>query len=75
MPSGRTKLGVVAWGNGGCSDDAASSRFHLLEIASHGYLVLASGRILERSGRAAAGAASGDRHKVSSRRRARRYRI
>ena len=56
---GRTKLGVVAWGNGGCSDDAASSRFHLLEIASHGYLVLASGRILERSGRAAAGAASG----------------
>ena len=28
---GRTKLGVVAWGNGGCSDDAASSRFHLLE--------------------------------------------
>ena len=42
---GRTKLGVVAWGNGGCSDDAASSRFHLLEIASHGYLVLASGRI------------------------------
>jgi hypothetical protein len=43
---GRTKLGVVAWGNGGCSDDGASSRFHLLEIASHGYLVIASGRIL-----------------------------
>jgi hypothetical protein len=47
---GRTKLGVVAWGNGGCSDDAASSRFHLLEIASHGYLVLASGRILSGPG-------------------------
>ena len=47
---GRQKLGVVAWGNGGCSNDAASSRFHLLEIASHGYLVLASGRILSGPG-------------------------
>jgi hypothetical protein len=58
---GRTKLGVVAWGNGGCSDDGASSRFHLLEIASHGYLVIAN-RVQRR-------------HKVNSRRRARRYRI
>jgi len=40
----------VAWGNGGCSDDGASSRFHLLEIASHGYLVIASGRILSGPG-------------------------
>jgi hypothetical protein len=47
---GDTKLGVVAWGNGGCSDDGASSRFHLLEIASHGYLVIASGRILSGPG-------------------------
>jgi len=47
---GQTKLGVVAWGNGGCSDDAASSRFHLLEIASHGYLVIASGGILSGPG-------------------------
>jgi hypothetical protein len=47
---GSTKLGVVAWGNGGCSDDAASSRFHLLELASHGYLVIASGRILSGPG-------------------------
>lgn len=47
---GRTKLGVVAWGNGGCSDDGASSRFHLLEIASHGYLVIASGSILSGPG-------------------------
>src|SRR4051812_4177653 len=38
---GAIKLGVVAWGNGGCSDDGASSRLHLLEIASHGYLVIA----------------------------------
>jgi len=47
---GNTKLGVVAWGNGGCSEDGASSRFHLLEIASHGYLVIASGRILSGPG-------------------------
>ena len=47
---GRQKLGVVAWGHGGCSDDAASPRFHLLELASHGYLVIASGRILSGPG-------------------------
>jgi hypothetical protein len=47
---GSARLGVVAWGNGGCSDDGASSRFHLLEIASHGYLVIASGRILSGPG-------------------------
>ena len=46
---------VDLWGaahtiNGGCSDDGASSRFHLLEIASHGYLVIASGRILSGPG-------------------------
>src|SRR5688572_24838750 len=51
---GNEKLGVVAWGNGGCSDDGASSRFHLLEIASHGYLVIASGRILSGPGAAPA---------------------
>jgi dienelactone hydrolase len=42
---GNLKLGVVAWGNGGCSDDGASARNHLLELASHGYLVIAAGRI------------------------------
>jgi hypothetical protein len=47
---GAQKLGVVTWGNGGCSDDAASARFHLLELASHGYLVIASGRILSGPG-------------------------
>jgi hypothetical protein len=47
---GAVKLGVVAWGNGGCSEDGASSRFHLLEIASHGYLVIATGRILSGPG-------------------------
>jgi hypothetical protein len=47
---GKLKLGVVAWGNGGCSDDGASLRLHLLELASHGYLVIASGRILSGPG-------------------------
>jgi hypothetical protein len=38
------KLGVFAWGNGGCADDGASSRQHLAEIASYGYLVIAPGQ-------------------------------
>jgi dienelactone hydrolase len=42
---GTTKLGVYIFGNGGCTDDAASARLHLLEIASHGYLAIAPGRI------------------------------
>ena len=42
---GTTRLGVYIFGNGACSDDAASSRLHLLEVASHGYLVIAPGRI------------------------------
>lgn len=47
---GDLKLGVVAWGNGGCSTDGASTRFHLLELASHGYLVIANGKILSGPG-------------------------
>jgi pimeloyl-ACP methyl ester carboxylesterase len=42
---GSTKLGVYLFGNGACSDDGASARLHLLEIASHGYVAIASGRI------------------------------
>ncbi len=42
---GRAKLGIYVFGNGGCSADGTSSRNHLLEIASHGYLVIASGTI------------------------------
>jgi hypothetical protein len=38
------KLGVFAWGNGACVDDGASSRQHLAEIASYGYLVIAPGK-------------------------------
>ena len=41
---GSRKLGVLIWGNGGCSNDGASARAHLAEIASHGYLVVAPGR-------------------------------
>jgi hypothetical protein len=51
---GSQKLGIVAWGNGGCVDDGAGQRFHLLEIASHGYLVIASGRIYSGPGAQAA---------------------
>jgi hypothetical protein len=42
---GQEKLGVLAWGNGGCAADGAGGRFHLSEIASHGYLAIASGTI------------------------------
>jgi hypothetical protein len=47
---GREKLGVLAWGNGGCAADGAGGRFHLSEIASHGYLAIASGTILSGPG-------------------------
>jgi hypothetical protein len=39
------QLGLYVFGNGACSDDGASSRMHLLEIASHGYVAIALGRI------------------------------
>jgi dienelactone hydrolase len=42
---GSRRLGVYIFGNGACSNDGASSRLHLLEIASHGYLAIAPGRI------------------------------
>lgn len=42
---GSTRLGVYLFGNGACVDDGASSRLHLLEVASHGYLAIAPGRI------------------------------
>jgi hypothetical protein len=47
---GKEKLGVLAWGNGGCAADGAGGRFHLAEIASHGYLAIASGTILSGPG-------------------------
>ncbi len=39
------KLGVYIWGNGGCGYDGTSARFHLIEIASHGYVAMAPGEI------------------------------
>jgi hypothetical protein len=63
---GNSKLGIYAFGNGGCSDDAASARQHLLEIASHGYLAIAPGRIysgpgaIERPDNAGSGGPGGD---------------
>jgi dienelactone hydrolase len=47
---GRRKLPILVWGNGGCSDDGASARHHLAQIASHGYLAIAPGRILSGPG-------------------------
>ncbi len=42
-PFGGGKLPVVVWGNGACADDGTAHRFHLAEIASYGYLVVAAG--------------------------------
>jgi len=42
---GMEKLPILAWGNGACSADGNSFRYFLTEIASHGYLAIASGPI------------------------------
>ncbi len=47
---GTLKMPVYIFGNGACSDDGSSQRQHLLEIASHGYLVIALGRICSGAG-------------------------
>lgn len=39
------KMPIYVFGNGACTEDGASSRQHLLEVASHGYLVMAPGGI------------------------------
>ena len=41
------KLPIVVWGNGGCSTLGNSARNFLTEIASHGFLVVATGTIGE----------------------------
>jgi hypothetical protein len=48
---GQTRLGIYAFGNGACSDDAASARQHLLQIASYGYIAIAPGGIYSGPGR------------------------
>jgi hypothetical protein len=42
---GSAKLPIMAWGNGACSANGNSFRVFLTEIASHGYLIIASGPI------------------------------
>jgi hypothetical protein len=51
---GDTKLGLYVFGNGGCSNDGASARLHLLNVASHGYLAIAPGGIYNGPGKTAA---------------------
>lgn len=41
---GTNGLGVFVWGNGACAADGTSTRFHLSQIASYGYLVITPGR-------------------------------
>jgi len=48
---GDTKLGLYVFGNGGCSNDGASARLHLLNVASHGYLAIAPGGIYNGPGK------------------------
>ena len=46
MPSGAAgtaKFPVLVWGNGGCSGDGLSNQQLLQQIASYGYLAIASG--------------------------------
>jgi hypothetical protein len=42
--TGSTKLPVLVWGNGGCGGDGASNAKFLGQVASYGYLVIASGK-------------------------------
>jgi hypothetical protein len=47
---GSRKMPIYVFGNGACSEDGASSRQHLLDIASYGYLALAPGEIFSGPG-------------------------
>ena len=51
---GGAKLGLYVFGNGGCSNDGASARLHLLNVASHGYIAIAPGGIYNGPGKTAA---------------------
>ena len=57
---GDTKLGLYVFGNGGCSNDGASARLHLLNVASHGYLAIAPGGIYNGPGKTEAPARPAD---------------
>lgn len=41
----KSKLPIVAWGNGACTNIGNRFRYYLTEIASHGYLIIATGPI------------------------------
>jgi dienelactone hydrolase len=67
--AGRRKLGVYIWGNGGCSGDSVrEARFHLTEIASHGYVAIAPGKLL--SGPRAPKMSDQEREKIGGENRA-----
>ena len=53
----------LAWGNGGCAADGGGGRFHLAEIASHGYIAIASGTI--QSGPGAPPPSAGDKPRAA----------
>ena len=42
---GEGELGLYLFGNGACSADGTSSKHHLIEIASHGFIAIAPGTI------------------------------
>jgi dienelactone hydrolase len=41
----KAKLPIIAWGNGACANIGNRFRYYLTEIASHGYLILATGPV------------------------------
>ncbi len=46
----KTKLPIIAWGNGGCANSPREHLNFLSEVASHGYLVIAIGPMPAESG-------------------------
>src|SRR5690625_7363727 len=47
---GEGELSLYLFGNGACSADGTSSKNHLIEIASHGFIAIAPGGILVEDG-------------------------
>lgn len=45
IEGGRESFGVVAWANGGCANDNSGSRAFLKTVASHGFVIVATGAI------------------------------
>ncbi len=43
LPARAGKLPILVWGNGGCRDNGIAYRPYHLELASHGYLLIANG--------------------------------